>query len=335
MTTRHDIFIGALHIRPNVFLAPLAGITDRHFRTVIRSLGGCGITYSELVSAEGMIRNQPNTLAMIPPGPDERPYAIQIYGSKPTSMAAAGRLAQEMGADLVDINVGCPARKVVRNLGGSYLLKDLPLLERIIIAVRQAVTVPLTIKIRSGFHESSLNYLDVGRMAVACGVEAITLHPRTRAQGFSGRADWTHIRQLKEALPIPVIGNGDIVQPSDALAMFRSTGCDAVMIGRGIMRNPWLIRQIHDLRTTGDYTPTHVADALRLCLEMVCDTYREKHEKKILGEMKKFCSWLVYDFPGAARHRQILYTCKEPQELIDHLRSLAETLTAGTTDVSS
>ncbi|MBN2430967.1 MAG: tRNA dihydrouridine synthase DusB [Acidobacteria bacterium] len=334
MTKGHEIRIGKLNIQPNVFLAPLAGITDRYFRAVIRSLGGCGITYSELVSAEGMIRNQPNTLAMMPPGLDERPYAIQIYGSRPQSMAAAGRLAQDAGADMVDINVGCPARKVVRNLGGSYLLKDLPLLERIITAVRQEVDVPLTIKIRSGFNESSINYLDVGRMAVDCGVDGITLHPRTRAQGFTGQADWSHIRRLKDALPIPVIGNGDIVQPADALAMFEVTGCDAVMIGRGIMRNPWLIRQIHDLRTTGDYTPTQVSDALRLCLDMACTTYREHPEKKILGEMKKFCSWLVYDFPGAARHRQILYTCKEPLELIDHLRWLTETLAAESAEIS-
>jgi nifR3 family TIM-barrel protein len=327
MDMLREIQIGRLTIRSNVFLAPLAGITDLHFRGVIRSLGGCGLTYSELVSSEGMIRNQPNTLAMMPPGPDERPYAIQIYGSRPESMAAAGRIAQETGADLVDINVGCPARKVVRNLGGSYLLKDPGLLRRIITAVRREVTVPLTIKIRSGFNEETINYPEIGRMALDCGVDAITLHPRTRAQGFSGKADWGHIRRLKELLPIPVIGNGDIVRPEDAVAMFEATGCDAVMIGRGIMRNPWLIRQIHDLLTSGTYTPTHVADALRLCLDMVCTTFREQPDKKILGEMKKFCSWLVYDFPGAAQHRQTLYTCKEPEELIHHLRGLADSLT--------
>jgi nifR3 family TIM-barrel protein len=329
-----EIHIGNLTIRSNIFLAPLAGITDVHFRSIIRSLGGCGLTYSELVSSEGMIRNQPNTLAMMPPGPDERPYAIQIYGSKPESMAAAGRIAQETGADLVDINVGCPARKVVRNLGGSYLLKDPPLLRRIIRAVRREVTVPLTIKIRSGFSESTINYPDIGHMAEDCGVDAITLHPRTRSQGFSGKADWSHIRYLKDALSIPVIGNGDIVRAEDAVAMFESTGCDAVMIGRGIMRNPWLIQQIHDLMTTGTCRPTHVADALRLCLEMVRTTFREQPDKKILGEMKKFCSWLVHDFPGAAQHRQTLYTCKEPEELIDHLQGLAEALTAPTEERS-
>ncbi len=314
--------IANLELRSNLLLAPMAGVTDLLYRRTIKSIGGCGLTYSELVSAEGIIRGQARTINMLLHSEPEHPFAIQIYGARPEAMADAARTAVDAGADLVDINVGCPARKVIRNQGGSHLLRDLPRLAAIIDAVRQAITVPLTIKIRSGFDEQGLNFLEVGRMAQDSGVDAITLHPRTRQQMFSGRSEWDHIRQLKAALRIPVIGNGDIFHPPDALAMFRDTGCDAVMVGRGIMKNPWLIRQIHDLLTSGTWREVSPADKLNLCLELVRQVAGEIPEKKMLGEMKKFCSWLVHGYRGAARQRQELYAYRDPVKLLGRLEEI-------------
>src|SRR5512139_2754556 len=186
----HPLKIGRLEIYPNLLLAPMAGVADRLFRATVKGFGGCGLTYSELLSIEGIVRGQKRTVAMMTPDPVERPFAIQLYGARPEAMAAAAQVAVEAGADLVDINAGCPARKVTRSFGGSYLLKDPPLLERILRAVRRAVDVPVTVKIRSGFTEPTLNFLEIGRMAEDCGVDAITLHPRTRAQMFTGRSNW-------------------------------------------------------------------------------------------------------------------------------------------------
>jgi len=316
------IQIGGLDIFPNIFLAPMAGVTDIHFRRVVRSFGGCGLSTSELISSEGMVRQQPRTLKMLDFPDEEHPFGIQIYGARPNAMAEAAEMAVASGADLVDINVGCPARKVVRNMCGSYLLKDPPLLRKIIQSVRAAVAIPLTVKIRSGFSEDSINYLEIGKMAEDCGVDAVVLHPRTRAQQFSGRAKWNYIGRLKSALSIPVIGNGDIFTPGDALEMFRQTGCDAVMVGRGIMKNPWLIRQIFDLASFGSFSENSPRQALALCLDFARTLFEKTPEKKITGEMKKYCSWLVHGFPGASRLRQRLYSIREPEGIIQQLEDL-------------
>jgi nifR3 family TIM-barrel protein len=318
-----SIQIGGAAIRPNVILAPMAGITDRPFRRMIRRLGGCGLTVSELLSVEGIVRRQRRTLEMMPGDPDERPYAIQIYGSRPEAMAEAARVAAASGADIVDVNAGCPARKVLRNQGGAYLLKDPPLLARILTAVRAAVEVPVTVKIRSGYDEASINFLEIGRLAEDCGVDAITLHPRTRTQRFAGRSNWDHIRRLKAAARVPVIGNGDILAPADAAAMFQQTGCDAVMVGRGITRNPWLIRQTADFFETGRFAPTAPGAMLRLCVEVCRETAAAGPPAKVMGELKKFCSWWVHGFPSAAAHRQRIYTQSDPQALLDYLETLA------------
>ncbi|HOT01719.1 MAG TPA: tRNA dihydrouridine synthase DusB [Acidobacteriota bacterium] len=315
--------LGPVTVKPNVILAPMAGITDRPFRRMIRQLGGCGLTVSELLSVEAIVRRQRRTLAMMAADPVERPFAIQIYGSRPEAMADAALQAVAAGADIVDINAGCPARKVLRNHGGAYLLQDPPQLARILTAVRRAVSVPVTVKIRSGYDANRINFLEIGRLAEDSGVDAITLHPRTRTMRFSGRSDWDHIRQLKAACRVPVIGNGDILVPADAAAMFDTTGCDAVMVGRGVTRNPWLLRQTADFLETGAFAPTEPEALLELCVAVCREIIAAGPPVRIMGELKKFCSWWVHGIPAAAAHRQRIYALTEPQALLDYLAALA------------
>src|ERR1700728_2906314 len=232
-------------IRPATILAPMAGVTDTVFRRVIRSLGGCLLIMTEFASAEGLTRNSERTLHYLYLGEDEHPIAAQIFGSDPEVMASAAALTQELGFDQVDINLGCPVKKVVK-CGGSGLLRDLPHLEKLLGRVRAAVTIPLTIKIRSGWDENNIVAVDVARMAEQVGIEAIAVHPRTRMQGYSGSADWNVICGGKKAPRLPVIGNGDIHTPQDAVRMIDETGCDAVMIGRAASSNPWIFGQIQD-----------------------------------------------------------------------------------------
>src|ERR1700674_2150394 len=259
-----------LTIRPAAVLAPMAGVTDTLFRRVIRGLGGCGLLMTEFTSSEGITRSAKKTLRYLYFQEDEHPITAQLFGANPAVMAEAAKMVEDLGYDAVDINLGCPAKKVVK-CGGSGLLRDLPLLEDIFKAVRAAVKIPLTIKLRAGWDENSIVAVDVAKMAESLGVEGVAVHPRTRTQGYAGSADWNIIAAVKQTVKIPVIGNGDINKPEDAARMLNETGCDAVMIGRAAATNPWIFSQMRQYAETGRYdTPT---DAVRYRLLM--DYYRQ------------------------------------------------------------
>src|SRR5499427_7381320 len=255
-----------LTIQPAAVLAPMAGVTDTLFRRVIRGLGGCGLLMTEFTSSEGITRSAAKTLRYLYFQPDEHPITAQLFGANPQVMAEAARMVEDHGFDAVDINLGCPAKKVVK-CGGSGLLRDLELLGEIFHAVRGAVRIPLTIKLRAGWDENSIVAVEVAKMAEAMGVEAVAVHPRTRVQGYSGAADWSIIAAVKQAVKIPVIGNGDINTPEDGERMFRETGCDAVMIGRAAATNPWIFRQMQEFAATGRYTIPTEADRFRLLID--------------------------------------------------------------------
>jgi tRNA-dihydrouridine synthase B len=237
--------IGTVTIRPATVLAPMAGVTDTVFRRFIRNLGGCGLIMTEFTSADGVLRKKDQKAKRyLHFYEDEHPISAQLFGSDPKVMAEAAKMVEDLGFDLVDLNLGCPAKKVVKCNGGSGLLRDLPAIGKIFEAVRAAVNIPFTVKFRAGWNDEEIVCVELARMAEDCGLAAVALHARTREMGYSGTARWEWIAAVKDAVKIPVIGNGDIRSPEDACAMVTQTGCDAVMIGRMAPSNPWIFRQI-------------------------------------------------------------------------------------------
>ncbi|MGB9070480.1 MAG: tRNA dihydrouridine synthase DusB [Candidatus Acidiferrales bacterium] len=304
-------------IRPATILAPMAGVTDTVFRRVIRSLGACGLIMTEFTSAEGMTRQSARTLRYLYFDEDEHPIAGQIFGSDPQVMASAAALIEDLGFDTADINLGCPVKKVVK-CGGSGLLRDLPHLERLFRAVRAAVRIPLTIKIRSGWDENNIVAVDVARMAQDIGIEAIAVHPRTRMQGYAGSADWSVIRAVKQAVKIPVIGNGDIRAPQDAARMIEETGCDAVMIGRTASSNPWIFRQIADYIATGTYREPTEGDRHQLLMKYFQSLVASKMPDAI-GKMKQFATYFTHGVRNGGELRQQVHHAHSAAEILDRV----------------
>ncbi len=282
----------------------MAGVTDRDFRLIVRRIGGVGVVSMEFVSSRAIVSGNKKTRQLMEFAQEERPLAIQIYGSDADTMAEAARVVEESGADICDINMGCPANKVLKGCAGAALMGDLGLAERIVSRCREVLTIPLTVKFRLGLDEPRMNFLDLGRMCEANGVDAVAMHGRTARQMFSGEADWSQIARLKESLSIPVLGNGDVREPADALRMMAETGCDGVMVGRGATRNPWLFRQIASRMTGAEVTDPTLQDRRDLILghfEMVA---AREHSTYALHKLRKFTGWYTHGLPHGKKLRQ-------------------------------
>jgi len=315
--------IGSLFLSNPLVLAPLAGISDLPFRLLAKEQG-CALVHTEMVSAEGLVRNRKALGGLMKSCPQERPLGVQIFGSNPESMAAAAKIVEEWGADVVDLNMGCPVRKVVSGGSGAALLKDLPKAGKIMDKVRKAVSIPLTVKIRTGWDEKSLNYLEVGRIAQECGVDALTLHGRTRRQGYGCKADWEAIAQAKKQLRIPVIGNGDLTSPEAVSHFFALTGADGAMIGRGALGNPWIFRQILQFFRGGLPEPPSLEEkeeTILRHLRMMVDARGEKHGVR---EFRKHLLWYTRGLRGGSEFRSRVAGWVTRSEVTVHINGFFE-----------
>lgn len=299
-----DLTIGGIAVDPPLLLAPMAGVTDRDFRLISRRLGGVGIVSMEFISSRAIVDGNQKTRDLMYFAEEERPMSIQIYGSDAKTMADAARVVEELQPDICDINMGCPANKVLKGCAGAALMGDLPLAQQIVRDVKAVLSMPLTVKFRLGLTDDTRNFLELGRICEGEGAAAVTVHGRTAKQGYSGQANWEEIARLVEAVDIPVIGNGDVREPEDAERMFQTTGCAGVMIGRGATRNPWVFRQ------TSDYFAGRTAHqpTLEERRDLILSHFRMVAEREIgkfaLHKLRKFTGWYTKGLPGGRTLRQ-------------------------------
>jgi tRNA-dihydrouridine synthase B len=346
-----EFHIGGVRIAPATVLAPMAGVTDTVFRRFIRNASmfsvahdgaatigeaisnqqsGCGLLMTEFTSADGLSRmRESKRKRYLTFYDDEHPIAAQLFGSNSDTLADAARIVQDTGFDTVDLNLGCPAKRVVSCNGGSGLLRDLPKIGELFRAIRAAVTIPFTVKFRMGWNDDHIVCVELAKMAEAEGLCAVALHARTREQGYNGQARWEWIAAIKDAVKIPVIGNGDIRTPEDACAMVAQTGCDAVMIGRTAPANPWIFRQIAQYTATGRYDAPRDEDRyamIRAYFKMLLDEMESETEgaaanvknmAEATGKMKQFASWFTHGVPGGSALRKSIFEAKRGEQILE------------------
>jgi len=351
-----EVRLGKVVVRPATVLAPMAGVTDTVFRRFIRHASlfsrdqrldigdresptdgveaaisnvesGCGLLITEFTSADGLSRmRESKRRRYLTFYDDEHPIGAQLFGSNPETLAEAAMIVEETGFDLVDLNLGCPAKRVVGSNGGSGLLRDLPRIGEIFRAIRRVVTIPFTVKFRLGWNENQIVCVELARMAEAQGLNGLALHARTREQGYSGQAQWNWIAAVKSAVRLPVIGNGDVRTPEDAATMVAETGCDAVMIGRAAPVNPWIFRQIAEYTATGSYQKPTTEDRYRMIrayyemliaeAEATKDLPRDARLGDPVGKMKQFATWFTHGVPGGAKLRVAIYQARNGADVL-------------------
>jgi tRNA-dihydrouridine synthase B len=315
MTYPDSFSIEGRRISPPLVLSPMAGVTDSPFRRIAKKCGQVGLIVTEFISVEGLTRGNMRSHDMMKFTPEERPIAIQIFGYDEVRMRWAAEIAEETGADFVDINCGCPARKVINGGGGSNLLRNLPQLRKILTEVKKAISIPMTVKIRAGWDDNSINCVEVAKLIEDCGASMVTLHGRTRVQGYRGWANWDLVREIKQHVSIPVSGSGDILKPVDAMNRFTETGCDAVHIGRGAIANPYIFRQTWEtMNGLQPYQPT--AGEMHELLLLFRDYLRDfMPEKGVIARMKMLSAQFLRGVPNGAHLRTAVLRAQTVSEM--------------------
>ncbi len=313
--------IGNIKINKPVCLAPMEDVTDMPFRLICKKLGA-DLVYTEFTSSEALIRSVRSAFHKITIRDEERPIGIQIFGGVPSSMEKAAQAIEQANPDFIDINAGCWVRNLVARGEGAGLLKDLKKFEKIIKSVVRAVKCPVTVKTRLGWDHENIVILEAAKMIEQAGAKALTVHCRTRMQGYKGKADWSWLEKIKKCISIPLIGNGDIVTPADAKKVFES-GCDGVMIGRGAILNPWIFKQVKHFIETGEYLPeASFKDRIEMCMEHLELAIEFKGERRGVNEFKKHYAGYLREHPGVVKLRCELVQYKDPKKIFDRLKSL-------------